>query len=151
MKKGQAAMEFLMTYGWAILVVLLAIAALAYFGVLNPGNYLPSSCTMQGAGLSCVEFMADSDSNEVTLVLQNGKGENLNSINVSVGGDCSGYVEQDTESNTVFVDGTKATFVVPCAENLIAESRFQEDIMIDYLSENDLSRSIKGTLTTRVE
>ncbi|MBT3690741.1 hypothetical protein HOG16_00680 [Candidatus Woesearchaeota archaeon] len=30
-KRGQAAMEFLMTYGWAIMVVLLAIAALAYF------------------------------------------------------------------------------------------------------------------------
>lgn len=34
-KKSQAAMEFLMTYGWAILVVLAAIAALAYFGVLK--------------------------------------------------------------------------------------------------------------------
>ena len=29
MRKGQAAMEFLMTYGWAILVVLAAIGALA--------------------------------------------------------------------------------------------------------------------------
>ena len=35
-KKSQAAMEFLMTYGWAILVVLVAICALAYFGVLSP-------------------------------------------------------------------------------------------------------------------
>lgn len=35
-RKGQAAMEFLMTYGWAILVVLAAIGALAYFGVLSP-------------------------------------------------------------------------------------------------------------------
>ena len=31
---GQA-MEFLMTYGWAILVVLVAVGALAYFGVFN--------------------------------------------------------------------------------------------------------------------
>ena len=30
-RKSQAAMEFLMTYGWAILVVLVAIGALAYF------------------------------------------------------------------------------------------------------------------------
>ena len=35
--KSQAAMEFLMTYSWAILVVLVAIGALAYFGVL--GNF----------------------------------------------------------------------------------------------------------------
>jgi len=36
MKKGQAAMEFLMTYGWTVLVVLAAIGVLAYFGVLSP-------------------------------------------------------------------------------------------------------------------
>ena len=34
-KKSQQALEFLMTYGWAILVVLIAIGALAYFGVLK--------------------------------------------------------------------------------------------------------------------
>lgn len=44
-KKGQAAMEFLMTYGWAILVVLAAIAALAYFGVLSPSKILPERTT----------------------------------------------------------------------------------------------------------
>jgi len=38
-KKGQAAMEFLMTYGWALLVVLIAIGALAFFGVLNPSRF----------------------------------------------------------------------------------------------------------------
>ena len=43
-KKGQAAMEFLMTYGWAILVVLVAIGALAYFGVLSPDKFLPERC-----------------------------------------------------------------------------------------------------------
>ena len=46
-KKAQAAMEFLMTYGWAILVVLIVIGALAYFGVLNPQNLLPEKCTLQ--------------------------------------------------------------------------------------------------------
>lgn len=35
-RKEQAGLEFLMTYGWAILVVLVTIAVLAYFGVLSP-------------------------------------------------------------------------------------------------------------------
>ena len=35
-KKSQVAMEFLMTYGWAILVVLAAVAALAYFWSSKP-------------------------------------------------------------------------------------------------------------------
>ena len=44
-KKSQAALEFLMTYGWAILVVLVAIGALFYsaeenFGYLHDGGVL---------------------------------------------------------------------------------------------------------------
>jgi len=40
-KKGQSTMELLMTYGWAVLVVLVAIGALLYFynqGTLGLGN-----------------------------------------------------------------------------------------------------------------
>jgi len=46
-------MEFLLTYGWAILVVIVAIAALAFFGGLNPDRYLPDSCIIDAPGLSC--------------------------------------------------------------------------------------------------
>jgi len=52
-KKGQSALEFLMTYGWAILVVLAAIGALAYFGVLSPTNFLPDQC-LGAVGIGCV-------------------------------------------------------------------------------------------------
>jgi len=31
--------DFMMVYGWAILVVLVAIGALAYFGIFNPENF----------------------------------------------------------------------------------------------------------------
>lgn len=41
MRKAQAAMEFLLTYGWAILVVMGAIAALAAFGVFDNNQILP--------------------------------------------------------------------------------------------------------------
>jgi len=58
-KKAQAAMEFLMTYGWAILVVLAAIGALAYFGVLSPANLLPEKCEF-ASGLTCTETPAAS-------------------------------------------------------------------------------------------
>ncbi|MBI5803364.1 hypothetical protein HY448_01620 [Candidatus Pacearchaeota archaeon] len=38
MNKKSQAIDFIMTYGWAILVVLVAIAALAYFGGLSPNK-----------------------------------------------------------------------------------------------------------------
>jgi hypothetical protein len=51
-KKGQAALEFLTTYGWAFLVILVMIGALSYFGVLSPENYIPDSCNF-GSVMSC--------------------------------------------------------------------------------------------------
>jgi len=72
MKKAQAAMEFLMTYGWAILVVLVAIGALAYFGVLSPQQYLPDKCTIStGSGLYCDEFTTSASADTVTVRVQN--------------------------------------------------------------------------------
>ncbi len=42
--RGQAAIEFLVTYGWAIIAALTVIAALTYFGVSNPASSLPDKC-----------------------------------------------------------------------------------------------------------
>ena len=49
--KGQAAMEYLMTYGWAILAIVLVIAALIF---LNPFR-APEVCLFEQAGFTCNE------------------------------------------------------------------------------------------------
>ncbi|MEM4272100.1 MAG: hypothetical protein QXH30_00775 [Candidatus Bilamarchaeaceae archaeon] len=49
--KGQAAMEYLMTYGWALLAIIIVIAALLY---LNPFR-APELCLFQQQGFSCSE------------------------------------------------------------------------------------------------
>ena len=49
--KGQAAMEYLMTYGWALLAIVIVIAALIY---LNPFR-APEICLFQQQGFSCSE------------------------------------------------------------------------------------------------
>ena len=73
-KKGQAAMEFLMTYGWAILVVLAAIGALAYFGVLNPSKFLPEKCLME-TGFTCISSKIEPS--KATIILSNGLGKSI--------------------------------------------------------------------------
>ncbi|MCF7799124.1 hypothetical protein K9M74_04425 [Candidatus Woesearchaeota archaeon] len=76
-KRAQAAMEFLMTYGWAILVVLLAIAALAYFGVLSPENLLPERTTF-GAPLANVDnAVIDGATNSLEVAFVNNKGTGI--------------------------------------------------------------------------
>ena len=50
-------MEFLMTYGWAILVVLIAIGALMYF--IKPTEMMGEKCTLPtGSGLFCEKWGA---------------------------------------------------------------------------------------------
>ena len=51
-RRAQSAMEYLMTYGWAILVVLIALSALFYLGVFDPD--VKNSCTAT-APVTCTD------------------------------------------------------------------------------------------------
>ena len=50
--KAQSAMEYLMTYGWAILIIAVVLAALFELGVFNGSNLGPQACIAQ-AGFVC--------------------------------------------------------------------------------------------------
>ncbi len=49
--KGQSAMEYLMTYGWSILIIAIALIALFELGILG-GPTLPTTCVAQ-SGFVC--------------------------------------------------------------------------------------------------
>ena len=68
--KGQGALEYLMTYGWALLIIVVVGAALYSLGVLNPATYTQSSCT----GLQYFTFrdQAFRNSTDYSIELLNG-------------------------------------------------------------------------------
>jgi hypothetical protein len=141
-RKGQAAMEFIMTYGWAILVVLVAIAALAYFGVLSPGKYLPEKC-MPSAGIGCTSFKATTSG--IDFVFQNALGKDIVVTDVeTVDPVCTGSF------NTTLVNGASSTFSMSCA--LTSGSKISSDLIITYDEVGGLT-GLKntGTLTTKVQ
>ncbi len=92
--RGQAALEFLTTYGWAILIILVMIGTISYFGVLNPSKLLPSKCTV-GSELTCVDYRIDSTAGQVSLILQQDVGQTiyLQRITCSYGNDTSAPVD----------------------------------------------------------
>ncbi len=55
-RKGQAAFEYLVTYGWAFVVIIAAIGVLSYFGLLSPQRYIPDTCEF-GEQLNCVDYL----------------------------------------------------------------------------------------------
>jgi hypothetical protein len=73
-KKSQAALEFLTTYAWAFLVIIIMVAALAYFGILRPQQVLPDRCTFN-VGFGCEAFQIDVTNSEFRLNLKNNVGK----------------------------------------------------------------------------
>ena len=64
MRRGQAATEFLMTYGWALAGILLVFGALYYY--FSPSA--PNTCRVDQP-FTCVDLKADSANNDISLVL----------------------------------------------------------------------------------
>jgi len=106
-KTAQAAMEFLMSYGWAILVVIVVISALAYFGVLNPANLLPEKCTFP-VSLDCVDFVVGDDG--ISVVLQNGAGRDIKVSSISFSSDALSGVCDSVGMDATLRNGEKAAF-----------------------------------------
>jgi uncharacterized protein (UPF0333 family) len=132
MKKGQAAMEFLMTYGWAILAAIIAIAVLAYFGVFSPSRYVPETCIMN-APWGCGEeskVVAGTSNDTVTLKLTNGGGDayTINAINIT---GCR--MASDAPSGNNYTVGESKNIAVTCLVDAgSAGDRFRGDITIAY-------------------
>ena len=59
--KAQASVEFLSTYGWVMIVLLLVLGIIANYGLLNPSKYLPDKADF-GEQLKSEEYFLDYDS-----------------------------------------------------------------------------------------
>jgi len=102
-KRGQAAMEFLMTYGWAIVVVLAAIGALAYFGVLSPQKLLPDRTTftapLPNVDNAVVTYSATAPT--VQIAFKNNKGVAITLPLTGTGtGNCNGALNMNNPGST---------------------------------------------------
>jgi len=142
-KKSQAAMEFLMTYGWAILVVLAAIAALAYFGVLSPEKFLPQKCVLD-PGIACVQYKVEPS--QTTLILSNGLGRSI-SIDQIVVGSCT-----QTYTGRTLPSGTEDKFLLTGCSNGVSKDQFKGDIDLSYTDTTyNISKTMHGSIATKVE
>ena len=156
-KKGQAAMEFLMTYGWAILVVLIAIGALAYFGVLNPSRFLPNSCTISNQ-FACEtgDFVVYSNGT-VTLFLRNGRGVDTSISTFAINYTNSLGARANCNTGTTVLwnvtDGQKQGISVTCTSVGNIGSKFKGDLILYYTDAGSSlgTRQSTGSLVTKIE
>ncbi|MFC1753254.1 hypothetical protein ACFL96_07660 [Thermoproteota archaeon] len=149
-RKAQAAMEFLMTYGWAILVVLAAIAALAYFGVLSPDRFLPEQCTLP-SGVACLDFTVTGNASnpQFNMIVQNSAGFDMSTVSVNLTTPPAGASCTATVTPATLTDGAQDTFDIDCTG--ASAGKFKSDIVISYTNlQTGLAHTKVGTLIAEV-
>ena len=76
--KSQSALEFLMTYGWVLVVVLATIGIIIHFGILNPSNFRSESCKFPN-DLICNDFAVQtiSGNGSIKITILNSLGNDI--------------------------------------------------------------------------
>ena len=130
-------MEYLMTYGWAILIVIIVAAALYALGVFNPQTYVGSAATGFSNLGAPSEYAFAGTSNTFTLVLKNAKtGSMITVNNVSVDCNAGAFVESTQTAGALDVDiatDGSSTFTVNCVDDLSAGDTYNYDVQIRYV------------------
>ena len=84
MRRGQSALEYLVTYGWAILAIVIVAGVLWYTGVFDPSRFAGGK---QCAGFSpfiCQDFKVNTTGGAI-IVFNNGEGGQITGVNVTSG------------------------------------------------------------------
>ena len=145
--KGQTAIEYLMTYGWAILIILIVAGVLAYYGIFSPSSFLGP--TARGFGqIQVLNPWSLTSAGLLTLNLANHVGDQtatVTSMNVTLN-DGTETACALTGSGAIL---TGSDAVISCnmgATGLSAADSYTADIVI-YYTYNTGNFSTSGTVT----
>jgi len=140
--RGQAATEFLMTYGWALLVVAVAIGALAFFGVLSPDRFLPEKCTLD-AGYHCVDYKLTESQGDI--IIKNAAGDEIIITALSIGS-CGGTFD------TTIKNSKQATFTLTGCDFGAKGSSYKDDIIVTYRKAvSNFTKEMAGEIVTKIQ
>ncbi|MFH1255858.1 MAG: hypothetical protein V1494_01065 [Candidatus Diapherotrites archaeon] len=142
-KKGQSALEYLMTYGWALVVIVIVIVALVF--LINPSQVGTSGCT-GFEKIPIANFQLNSGG--LTLRTTNETGRALSLVTATAIFDANTASEQ-RDLATEF-DGTQAmqanaagtmTFTAPTTLNAGSHA---VDLVLSYF-DGDFTRQVSGS------
>lgn len=145
-KRGQAAMEFLMTYGWAILAAVIVVGVLWYL-LGNPAN-LAGDQFQISAPLVAKGVVIDPTG--VTVNVLNGASSPVYvmSVNLTKNSGCVNSSVNSTYQSTVAVGSERSVFI-PCTQS--AGARYNTDVVIKFVEQGSTFEQQKtGSLSGAV-
>ena len=158
-KKGQAALEFLTTYGWAFLVILVMIGALSYFGVLSPSKYVTDSCKLSGLVECGGEFSVEANTTSMRagldIVNNNNKKINITGIKIKEKQD-DVYVDFPIAGGIVIssngeVEAVQGDYTLDTSLAEYVGEKKVFDVIVSYtVAGSTIEASSSGSITTTI-
>lgn len=151
-KKGQAAVEFLTTYGWALMAILILLGALAYFDLFDRDRYVGEGCDT-GAQLQCLESTMSEDG-VLRLNVRNNYALNVTVENIHIRIDNEEY----TDNPNVVIERGESGIVeydhggtMP-ALDLSSGRRANIDLILEFGRETSTNRyNVTGSTVVQIE
>ena len=115
-KRAQSALEFMTTYGWAILVIAIALGVLYSMGVFNLASTTPDICTLS-SNVGCLSASLSS-TGQLTVNIEQATQDTINVI--SIGCNDQGVLRNMvlTSPPTTLYIGQNAIFTVQCYQTV---------------------------------
>ncbi len=160
-RKSQAALEYLITYGWAILLIVIVGGALFSLGIFNPTNWLSNK---RATGFSSFHvddwaFYPGQGLGTLTMVVGNKFGSNMRIYNITVVGTFAteGQTLNDTAGAAAYIDVSpdeRVKLYVIGFNNVDPGigTAYKMDVHIDFAAlETGLNHTDYGALTGKTE
>jgi hypothetical protein len=142
--KAQTAMEYLMTYGWAILIVIIVGAALYALGIFNPATYTQSTATgFQGFQIPSGGWQFVGSSGQLTLQVKNMAGSNIDITNVTA--TYAGALRYTLAATGTFAPGTSKTITITDFPTASSGAAYSIPVKITY---SNLDSGLSGFTST---
>ncbi|MFH1225259.1 MAG: hypothetical protein V1676_05645, partial [Candidatus Diapherotrites archaeon] len=140
--KGQSALEYLMTYGWALVVIVIAIAALVF--LINPTQIGAEGCTglaklpIRAQSVTCTGAGGACSSGTYTVIFTNMTGQNLTGATLTFTGNLIdtntlGAISANEEKRIISTLGTNDTFT--------SKGTYTVNLSITYTDSDGFSRT----------
>jgi hypothetical protein len=151
MRKGQQAMELLMTYGWVLLIVIAAVLVLAYNGAITADRFLADTCTAT-TPFVCVEHRVTSEAtNNVYINIKNGAAEDMANVSVDLSCEDGSLAVLVSGTNTAVENSAGQDIIFTCPQPATG-LRWKGNFTLNYTRSGETISHINfGTITTHVD